>query len=388
MKQLLKPAGRDAVRFTRVAPLLLILLGGLAGTSTAQTGALPAQRPAGFLTPSAAGDPLDLARGFVRDNHAALGLDEADLQEWILTDRTFSSHNALTHLYLRQRLGGIEVHGGDLSVSVTADGRLLAIREDTTWPDKEQEPPLERAAAQMWSTKTWEPITPLMIPAEDDLHVAALSPDGKRVVIGTTDGSVELWDAEYGECVSRDLRHPEGPIVDVVFQADGSSFVTVSDNDNRYDALIEMRMWSTVDAEQLGSPMVDSIGHRTRVGWHPHGQILAVAGFDAVRLWHSASGLMLSPALPFPRGDLNLERDRVRDQETVFSAGGEHLYVETTDSLWSLPLDEVIGSVPADDTLRAWSEMLSGRRIDEAGGYVRMTKPDYQRAWAVIRSSK
>ena len=88
----------------------------------------PAGGPPGFLTAPAPGDPLDLALAYLRENRVALGLEAADLDDWILTDRTRSRHNGLTHLYLRQRLAGIDVIGGELSVSVTSDGRLIALR--------------------------------------------------------------------------------------------------------------------------------------------------------------------------------------------------------------------------------------------------------------------
>jgi extracellular elastinolytic metalloproteinase len=57
-----------------------------------------------------------------------LGLEQADLDGWELTNRFTTVHNGVTHLYLRQRLAGIEVFGGTLNVGVTRDGRLVALR--------------------------------------------------------------------------------------------------------------------------------------------------------------------------------------------------------------------------------------------------------------------
>ena len=270
-------------------------------------------------------------------------------------------------------------------IATTADGRVLVVREDATSPVKHRKPSLAQAAAQMWSTTTWEPITPLMKPAEGTLQVAALSPNGARVVLGMSDGGVELWDATSGERISANLRHPDGPIVDIVFQAGGRAFVTLTEGD---EAAIEMRAWATDDGTQLGSPMVDSMGMRRRVAWHPEGRILAAAGHDAVRLWDASTGLMLSPEFPFPRIAAKIERTSRRDQATTFSAGGEYLYVATTDSLWVLQLKRAIQALPTGSALQAWSQMLSGHRIDEGGGYVRMAKEHYLRAWQVIQANQ
>jgi extracellular elastinolytic metalloproteinase len=83
--------------------------------------------PVSSLCP-AAGDTLDLVRSYVLAKRTVLGLEQADLDGWELTDRFTTAHNGVTHLYLRQRLAGIEVFGGTLNVGVTRDGRLVALR--------------------------------------------------------------------------------------------------------------------------------------------------------------------------------------------------------------------------------------------------------------------
>src|SRR5262249_38516342 len=106
---------------------------GLAALALALTaGAARAEPPdargtPGFLTAPAAGDPLDIALGYLPASPARAGLAAGDLAGLRVSDRTQTRHNGLTHLYLRQRLAGIEVLGGDLSLSVAPDGRLLAL---------------------------------------------------------------------------------------------------------------------------------------------------------------------------------------------------------------------------------------------------------------------
>lgn len=330
---------------------------------------------------------------FTRDSKHLLVTEVVDRAEE-LPDGESVMHNEHTRLHvLRTETGepSFPVKQIDKSlrpIATTTDGRLLVTREDSTRPVEHREAPLERAAAQIWSRETWTPITPLMIPAQGELRVATLSPRGDRLAIGMNDGSVELWDAKSGERLFADLGHPDGAIVSILFSTDGKSFITVSGSDGGNAAPIETRLWAASDGAQLSSPMVGSIDERTRIGWHHGGRILAVAGNESVRLWDVQSGLMLTPALPFPRGDLDSERNRAEHRSTVFSPGGEHLYVESTGTLWVVKLRDVIESQPPDNALQAWSEMLSGHRIDTAGGYIRMTSEDYRRAWTVIHSSR
>jgi len=81
----------------------------------------------GFLTPPTAGDPGAIALAYLRANASQWGVTEADLADLVVKDRYRSQHNGVTHLYLRQRFHGIELFGGDISLHVTHDGRMLSV---------------------------------------------------------------------------------------------------------------------------------------------------------------------------------------------------------------------------------------------------------------------
>ncbi|MEE8452485.1 MAG: M36 family metallopeptidase [Thermoguttaceae bacterium] len=79
----------------------------------------------GFLSgPSTAG-PLEIAIDYARSHADALGLSTGDLDDFVVADRYVTGHNGVTHLYLRQTYRGLEVLGADLSVNVSADGRVI-----------------------------------------------------------------------------------------------------------------------------------------------------------------------------------------------------------------------------------------------------------------------
>ncbi len=85
----------------------------------------PPDGPGSFLSEPAAGDPLDIALNYLRQNRKSLGLTETDLAEVIVKDRYTSQHNQVTHIYLRQRLGGIEVFNGDININIDREGRVI-----------------------------------------------------------------------------------------------------------------------------------------------------------------------------------------------------------------------------------------------------------------------
>jgi extracellular elastinolytic metalloproteinase len=83
----------------------------------------------GHLTGPSVRDPLEIGTSYLRQHGPALGLSHDDLEDLHVVDRYVTSRTGTTHLYLRQRVGGIEVHGADVTLAVDSRGRLLPLRE-------------------------------------------------------------------------------------------------------------------------------------------------------------------------------------------------------------------------------------------------------------------
>jgi extracellular elastinolytic metalloproteinase len=95
----------------------------------------------GYLTEARAGvDAFDVAREYVFDNLALLGLEAADLDDFEVTDRVFSRVTGATHIYLRQRYRGLPVYNAQLQLNVNREGRLISVNNSFL-------PGLERAAS-------------------------------------------------------------------------------------------------------------------------------------------------------------------------------------------------------------------------------------------------
>lgn len=81
--------------------------------------------PARPLTTPAAGRAVDRAKHFVRDEAPRLGLSAPQVDDLLVTGESKSAHTGVSHVFLRQRLDGLEVVGADANLSVGADGAVL-----------------------------------------------------------------------------------------------------------------------------------------------------------------------------------------------------------------------------------------------------------------------
>jgi len=84
-----------------------------------------AQNLTGYLTGPSTADPLEIARQYLTDHAATLGLSADDAAHTLVTDRYQDPDTGVTHLYLRQEYNGLEVEGADFVVNVMADGQVI-----------------------------------------------------------------------------------------------------------------------------------------------------------------------------------------------------------------------------------------------------------------------
>jgi len=108
----------------KLAPIAgaLILFASL-GPAVAANG--PAPLPSGFLSEPTEGPAIDVAMGFLQNHQQDLGLTSGDFDDHLVSNQYVSRHNGVTHIYLQQRLDGVQVHNGILNINVMPDGRIL-----------------------------------------------------------------------------------------------------------------------------------------------------------------------------------------------------------------------------------------------------------------------
>lgn len=72
-------------------------------------------------------DPVDIAITHLQTQKEALGLTDADIAGFIVTDQYQTRHNGVTHLYLRQRHEGIEVENALNNFNILESGKVSSM---------------------------------------------------------------------------------------------------------------------------------------------------------------------------------------------------------------------------------------------------------------------
>jgi WD40 repeat protein len=76
---------------------------------------------------------------------------------------------------------------------------------------------------------------------------AAFSPDGKRIVTASLDGTARLWDGETGKQIGQALKGHAGSVNSAAFSPDGKRIVTASSDNTA-------RLWDGETGKQIGEP--------------------------------------------------------------------------------------------------------------------------------------
>ncbi|MBI4657388.1 MAG: TIR domain-containing protein [Verrucomicrobia bacterium] len=136
------------------------------------------------------------------------------------------------------------------------------------------EPPLSELPSASWS-----------LGHSNEVWSVAFSPEGTRLVSGSWDNSVRLWDVESGACL-RVLMGHSNAVWSVVFSPDGTRLASGSwDN--------SVRLWDT----ESGACLRVLTGHShgiLSVAFSPDGSRLVSGAYDhSIRLWDAESGACL-----------------------------------------------------------------------------------------------
>jgi WD40 repeat protein len=197
-------------------------------------------------------------------------------------------------------------------------------------------------------------ITRFIIPTLAPVEAVAFSPDGHRIVLGTWESTVRVWDADNGRPIGAMTGHRDG-VGTVAFSPDGHTLASGSRDHS-------VRLWNLTDPTHpspLGPPLT---GHKNivrSVAFSRDGTKLASAGDDGtVRLWNLTDPTHPSPLGPPLTGHTNTVRS------VAFSPDGHTLASASRDQtvrLWNL--DSAIPLTGHTDAVRSVALSRDGHTL-------------------------
>jgi WD40 repeat protein/serine/threonine protein kinase len=136
----------------------------------------------------------------------------------------------------------------------------------------------------------WE-VYSLVLDPHSSVNSAQFSPDGKRIVTASDDGTARVWDAQTGQPLTESLKHRDR-VWSAKFSPDGTRIVTASQDHTA-------RVWDA----QTGQPLTDPLRHNSRLisaQFSPDGKRIVTASNDS-RVWDAQTGKLLAGPLPHDR---------------------------------------------------------------------------------------
>ncbi len=143
--------------------------------------------------------------------------------------------------------------------------------------------------AQLWDAATAQPIgKPLRPRVNVSVFNHAFSPDGKTILIVSTDATARLWDAATSQPIGQPMVH-QGRVWSVAFSPDSTLVVTSDGN--------KVRFWDAATGLPIGPPLQHDAAVQS-ARFSPNGKtVLTVSEDDTARLWDAATALPIGQPL-------------------------------------------------------------------------------------------
>src|SRR5712675_120186 len=116
------------------------------------------------------------------------------------------------------------------------------------------------------------------------VNSVAFSPNGSRIVSGSEDNTIRLWDAETGDPIGKPLEGHSRGVYSVAFSPDGSRIVSGS-----VDKTI--RLWDAETGDPIDKPLEGHSSGVLSVAFSPDGcHIVSGSSDKTIRLWDAETG--------------------------------------------------------------------------------------------------
>jgi WD40 repeat protein len=200
------------------------------------------------------------------------------------------------------------------------------------------------------------------------VYSVGLSPNGRRILAGSADTTIKLWDAVSGNPIGEPLRGHNKLVTSVAFSPDGTRIASGSADNT-------IRQWDAATGHPIGAPM--RYGNAvTSVAFSPDGTEIVSGSIDSnLQLWDAVSGQPIGKPL---------SGNTKQVTSVAFSRDGTRIASGSADStiaLWDAVKKTQIGTlVGHKDAVISVAFSPDGTRI--ASG----SKDNTIRLWDVIKA--
>jgi WD40 repeat protein len=212
---------------------------------------------------------------------------------------------------------------------------------------------------RIWNAASGKSIEPPLVSHETRVNSVAFSPDGQRIVSGFGDwlnggSQVALWDVDklsWKTIGSPRERHTGSEVNSVAFSPDGRRIVSGSDDKT-------LRLWDVASGKLIGEPLVGHAKAVRSVAFSPDGRRLVSGSNDnTLRIWNLDDAKTKT-----------LKGHTWRVTSVAFSPDGQRIVSGSDDNtlrLWDVGSGKPIGLPlqPISDSVRSVAFSRDGRRI-------------------------
>ncbi|KAF8657604.1 hypothetical protein AX14_007843, partial [Amanita brunnescens Koide BX004] len=137
---------------------------------------------------------------------------------------------------------------------------------------------------RVWDASTGVEMLPPLLGHGHWIYSAAFSPDGSKIISGSVDKTIRVWDAHTGVEMLPPLRGHDGAIRSVAFSPDGSKIISGSDDKT-------IRVWDASTSVEMLPPLVGHDDCICSIVLSPDGSKIISGSYDGtIRVWDASTG--------------------------------------------------------------------------------------------------